>query len=304
MKKILFLLFIPIILFAQNTDKTAIMQSLQQYAYRAFENTAEVFRVKIVSGSFTISGIDSVEVNVEELNTQVSKVRDSLNVLNNTQRIIRGYISSQLVKSDTSNARLSVANSILQDVEDRIAILEDSLNVLNATQLIIKGLLTINNMKLDSLKNDTELLRILISTLNGIVSTKAGQDSLKNDAELIRGLLTELRTSIQVIDDWDDGSDKANVNIHQPQNTTSLDTVISILATTVTQLPVITGCKEITITNLTSGATLRIGKDSSVATQGGIYWYGDSMYTNREANVSRFYAYADIGTTVRIAWGY
>ena len=84
----------------------------------------------------------------------------------------------------------------------------------------------------------------------------------------------------------------------------TLDTTITISATTATQLPAITGCKEIMVTNLTSGATLRIGKDNSVATQGGIYWYGDSMYTEKEANVSKFYAYSNIETSVRISWGF
>jgi hypothetical protein len=251
-----------------------------------------------------------------------------LNVLNNTQRIIRGYISSQLVKSDTSNARLSVANSILQNVEDKISVLQDSLNTLNATQLIISGLLAVNNTKLDSLKGDTELLRALAVNLRTLLtsldgkdfSTGAKQDSIKNDTELMRNLLVNLRTSLQTLDDAISGSEMQvdvvtmpeteitlngeEVTINQSRNATSLDTVITISATTATQLPAITGCREITVTNLTTGATLRIGKDNSVATQGGIYWYGDSMYTDKEANVNRFYAYADIETSVRISWGY
>lgn len=207
-----------------------------------------------------VSLLHGVLQNVED---RQAILQDSINVLNATQLVLEGLTEDLIEDADTANARLSVVSALLQGIEDRQAILQDSLNVLNATQLAIKGLLTLSNTKLDSilannmeangllqqldnntdgleagtdslkndtelmrallsslngkdfatdekldsLKNDTELIRTLISTLNGLIATDGGLDSLKNDTELLRALIVELRTSLQTIDNVVSGSE-------------------------------------------------------------------------------------------------
>jgi hypothetical protein len=144
---------------------------------------------------------DSIKVGVDEVNYLLQVLRTTL---------------ATKVGQDTSEATLDRIH--IESIKKFNQITGDSILVntkeINYLLEVLRTTLATKE-KQDSLKNDTQLIRSLISTLNGIVATSVGQDSSKNDTELIRGLLVELRTALQIIDDWDDGADKANVNATQ-----------------------------------------------------------------------------------------
>jgi hypothetical protein len=118
-------------------------------------------------------------------------------------------------------------------------------------------------------------------------------------------------TSLSIISDSILANIKENNDILQDvkdelkyQHTTSLDTILTITAITATRLPDIPNVKEIIITNLQGGALLRVGKDATVATQGRLFWYGDSFITTKESNVNKLWVYTDVEAVISISWGF
>lgn len=269
-------------------------------------NFPESFEVSNFPSSYSVTTEDSLKI----YNSYSSSI---LSRLINIDADLSGTLA---VNSTIQNATLAATQSGIWNVNSTL--INDSIKIFNSyNQSLLSRLASVDTKLSSALTVNSTIQNSSID----VTQSGSWTFDLSNDSLLIYDSFSpSILARLGSIDDalsgtWNIGSittmpeteitlNGEEITINQSQNTTSLDTIITISATTATQLPAITGCKEITVTNLTTGATLRIGKDNSVATQGGIYWYGDSMYTDKEANVNRFYAYADIETSVRISWGY
>ena len=227
MKKIgyfLVLIFILTInMYGQNTDKEDGVRTTQIYLHNAFEKTIQALRFVLVGGEGLDSSFSVLDSLLQDMEDRQAILQDSIDVLNATQQLLKGIQQSIKVNSDTSNSRLSVANSLLQLIRASVETLDNAVdgNYLN-TNMNIEG----TDVAAGSGINGTAVQRVTIATDDEV---NDNIDAIKTATEAINAKMV---TGTDIGDvTINNASGASAVNIQDGGNSITVDGTVTTTAT-------------------------------------------------------------------------